>query len=267
MLTFPSQAAGRHANVYAVCIPTGNNQIEDTINGFLLNMDDSVDVFAAKIRNDTKIMAAGKFNAFGLSQGNSIIRGYIQRYNDPPVVNYIAIHSTVSGVAGFPRCAPSGSILGPICTAIAEVLGDLAYEAVIQKHLFQADYFRDPLKVNTTQYLENSQLADWDNVGTTVHPVYNTNFAKTARWAMVKALKDTMVWPNEGEWWGLPDPDPSEWNNKNLVQPMNQTDLYIRDTFGLRTADRSHKIFFETTPGDHLQFTDQELFGWMDKYF
>ena len=84
---------------------------------------------------------------------------------------------------------------------------------------------------------------------------------------MVKALKDTMVWPNEGEWWGLPDPDPSEWTNKKLVQVMNQTDLYIRDTFGLRTADRAHKIFFETTPGDHLQFTEQELFGWMDKYF
>ena len=58
---------GKRVNAYSVCIPTGNNDIEDTINGFLLNLDKSIDVFAAKVRNDT--MLKDGFNAFSLSQG------------------------------------------------------------------------------------------------------------------------------------------------------------------------------------------------------
>lgn len=46
---------GKRVNAYSVCIPTGNNDIEDTINGFLLNLDKSIDVFAAKVRNDTNL--------------------------------------------------------------------------------------------------------------------------------------------------------------------------------------------------------------------
>ena len=49
----------------------------DTINGFLLDMDSSVDVFAEKIKADENL--EGGFNAIGFSQGNSLIRGYIQK--------------------------------------------------------------------------------------------------------------------------------------------------------------------------------------------
>ena len=31
---------------------------------------------------------------------------------------------------------------------------------------------------------------------------YKANFVKVKRFIMIKALKDTMVYPNEGEWWG-----------------------------------------------------------------
>lgn len=43
------------------------------INGFLLNMDKSVEVFAAKVRADPNLKNG--FNAFGLSQGNNLIHG------------------------------------------------------------------------------------------------------------------------------------------------------------------------------------------------
>ena len=38
------------------------------------------------------------------------------------------------------------------------------------------------------------------------------------------------------------------------------------DLFGLKTADEAGKIKFETTEGNHLQFTQVQLFGWLDKY-
>ena len=34
---------------------------------------------------------ANGFNAFGLSQGNNLIRGYIQKYNDPPCHTFMSI--------------------------------------------------------------------------------------------------------------------------------------------------------------------------------
>lgn len=124
---------GARLGTYAVCVPTGN-RITDTLNGFFMTMDKNVDVFAEKIRNDTKL--AGGFNCVGFSQGNSLCRGYIQKYNDPPVRNFLSVHGTVSGVAGFPDCNPAG-LLGPVCREIARLVGDLAYTSLTQSLLFQ----------------------------------------------------------------------------------------------------------------------------------
>jgi palmitoyl-protein thioesterase len=101
--------AGAEMGVYSVCIPTGDNRISDTINGFFLDMDSSVEVFAAKVRADPKL--AGGFNAFGLSQGNNLIRGYIAKYNDPPVRSFLSINGINAGVGAFPNCSPQAEAI------------------------------------------------------------------------------------------------------------------------------------------------------------
>jgi len=245
---------------YATCIPTGDNVISDSINGFLMNMDKSVDVFAAKIMADPKL--AGGFNAIGFSQGNSLVRGYIHKYNNPPVNNWISVHGTVAGVAAIPNCFKQGKPLGLICKAVAELLGDIAYNKLSQHILFQADYFRDPMKVNKEGYLRNSQIAQWNNENpATINATYAANFGKLKSLAMVKAMQDTMVYPNEAEWWGQMADE-----SYDTILTMKDTKWYKNDLFGLRTADEAGKIAFETTPGNHLQFTETELFGWVDKY-
>jgi palmitoyl-protein thioesterase len=254
------RAIGKRTNSYAKCIPTGNNIISDTINGFLMDMDKSVDIFAEKIRADDKLK--GGFNAIGFSQGNSLIRGYIQKYNDPPVNTFISVHGTVMGVAAFPQCFEQGKPLGLICKALAEVLGDFAYSGLVQGILFQADYYRDPAKTTGQGYLKNSQIAQWNNENT-VNATYAANFGKVKKFAMVKALKDSMVYPNQGEHWG----SIADGSYTNPLQDMKDTKFYKQDLFGLKTADAAGKIVYETTPGDHLQFTDAELNGWVDKYF
>merc|ERR1712093_136388 len=40
-----TQAIGQKTGAYSVCVPTGDTQPTDTINGFLKNMDASIDVF------------------------------------------------------------------------------------------------------------------------------------------------------------------------------------------------------------------------------
>merc|ERR1712048_1513057 len=249
---------GQQTGQYSVCIPTGKNKISDTANGFFMTMDKSVDVFAEKIKADPKL--ANGFHCVGFSQGNSVCRGYIQKYNDPPVKTFLSVHGTVMGVQGFPQCNPKG-ILGVVCKPLAGLLGDLAFNSLVQGVLFQADYFRSPSHYTSDSYLKHSQLAQWNNEGT-VTPEYKTNFLKTQTFAMVKALKDTMVFPNEGEWWGQFAP-----GGYSTVQTMKETRVYQEDLFGLQTADKAGRIHFESTPGNHLQFTTDELLGWVDKYF
>jgi len=195
----------------------------------------------------------------GFSQGNSVIRGYIQKYNDPPVATFLSVHGTVMGTSSFPQCNPDGSKL---CTDLAELLGDLAYNELVQNILFQANYFRDPQLESSSAYLRTSQIAAWNNATRTAPSVWRSNFAKTKKFAMIKALKDTMIFPNEGEWWGQFAP-----GSFNKVQAMKDTPDYLNNTFGLRTADEAGKLSFETTAGNHLQFTEEQLMGWVDKYF
>jgi palmitoyl-protein thioesterase len=131
-----------------------------------------------------------------------------------------------------------------VCKQISHLCGDLAYTDLTQNLLFQVDYFRDPMRVNTDAYKNYSQLAAWNNEGSAVNPAYKANFGKTLRFAMIKALKDTMIFPNEGEHWGhFAD------GSLKTVLTMKETKWYSEDLFGLRTADEAGKIFFNTTTG------------------
>jgi len=226
-----------------------------------MNMNENVDVFAKKIKADPKLQ--GGFNAVGFSQGNSLIRGYIQKYNDPPVKNFLSVHGTVQGVAGFPKCNPSkvndtGSTL---CRVFDRILDLGAYHEIIQNHLFQAGYYRDPRKVETDDYKKYSQIAQWNNEGSIVNATFKENFEKVEQYVMVKAMKDSMIYPNAGEWWGEFAP-----GGFTTLIDMKDTDWYTKDMFGLKTVDERGDVHFETTSGDHLQFTKKELFGWVDKY-
>eukprot|EP00928_Gymnodinium_smaydae_P023527 TRINITY_DN19384_c0_g1_i1.p1 TRINITY_DN19384_c0_g1~~TRINITY_DN19384_c0_g1_i1.p1 ORF type:complete len:360 (-),score=51.31 TRINITY_DN19384_c0_g1_i1:108-1187(-) len=256
-----TRAIAKRTGSYAKCIPTGSNILTDTIYGYLMGMDRSVDIFAEKIRADENLK--GGFNAIGFSQGNSLIRGYIQKYNDPPVNAFISVHGTVMGVGAFPACFSQGKPLGLLCKAFAELLGDLAYNKLVQGFLFQAGYFRDPKKVTSEGYLKNSEIAQWNNENNaTRNLAYVTNFNKVKKFAMVKALQDTMVYPNQGEHWGaLPD------GTYGQPEDMKATKFYKDDLFGLKSADVAGKIAYETTPGGHLEFSDEQLLGWVDKYF
>lgn len=254
-----TKLVGKTLNSYSTCVATGDNRISDTANGFLMTMDENVDVFAAKVRSDKKLKDG--FNCVGFSQGNSICRGYIQKYNDPVVRNFLSVHGTVSGVAGFPNCDPQGP-MGSACQTVAKLCGDLAYAEKSQNMLFQIDYFRDPYRVSSKQYKKNSQLAQWNNEGLIVNDTYKTNFNKVTRFIMIKADNDSMVFPNEGEHWGHYKDD-----SLTEVLTMRETQWYKQDLFGLKTADEAGKIIFNSTEGDHLQFDDDQLAWWLKNYF
>ena len=123
----------------------------------------------------------------------------------------------------------------------------------------EANYFRDPTKLNSTSYKQYSQLAQWNGEGVNGSlPADKARWAKTSKFVWVRGTLDTVVWPNAGEQWGAVGDD----YPKNLTSvPMKQTRWYLEDPFGLRTADEAGKNAFEEFQGEHIRFTMDELDG------
>ena len=262
-----AHASNLLGGVYATCIPTGKTQAEDTKNGYFLNMDASVDVFADAIAKDPKLH--GGFHAIGFSQGNNIIRGYIAKHNNPPVHTFISVNGVNAGDGAVPYCRPSMMNAGKeenvefdMCDFLMEQAGKQAYTEFAQEHSFQANYWRDPRPSAFPKYQKFCQLAKWNNEAGIVNQTLVENWAKTKGFVWVMASKDGMVWPKEGEHWGAPDVD----DPFHHILPMEETEWYKKDLFGLRTAQENNKNYFETFEGDHLQFNMEDFDKWVTTY-
>jgi len=250
--------------VYSVCIPTGKTQGEDTQNGYFLNMNANVDIFAKAIRDDPNLQDG--FHAIGFSQGNNVIRGYMTRYNEPTVHTFISLNGVNAGEGALPHCFPNvnglRSVGFDLCELLMEQASHRAYTSFSQEHSFQANYWRDPRPSMKPMYQRFSQLAEWNNEVENTNSTLKENYLKTKEYVWVLATEDGMVWPREGEQWGAPDPiDPFK-----TVLPMEETEWYIEDLFGLRTAQEQGRNHFEQFDGDHLQFSNEEYTNWIMTY-
>jgi len=284
------------SDVYVTCIPTGDTKTEDTTNGYFLNMDKSVDVFAARVAADPKL--SGGFHAIGFSQGNNVIRGYVARYNTPTVHTFVSVNGVNAGEGTVPGCFPDASeskanenaeanenenekanehnqhnehhqherTVGSFCDLLLEQASRRAYTEFAQEHSFQSNYWRDPRAEKLDDYHRYSQLARWNNEGPhNNNATLNENFARTSLFVWVRATRDSLVWPSEGEHWGCPDASASD-PFASPVLPMNETEWYREDLFGLKTAQEAGKNVFETFEGDHLRFTMEDFDRWVLTY-
>jgi len=253
------EGASQRLGVYATCIATSEDDMLDFLDTFFLNLHRATDIVARKIRANPAFRNG--FNLIGISQGTLVSRAYMERYNDPPVHSFLGIHGIVTGISGVPKCFQQGQPLGLVCRALAETFGDLAYSPEIQAVSFPANDLRDPLRTQSEAYLRHSPIADLNNEYL-VKQRYTANFAKVKKFAMVKALRDSVVYPNEASWWG-------EFSDGSYTElkHMRDTKIYQEDLFGLQTADKAGKILFNKTDGDHVEFSDAEFYGWLDLYF
>ena len=115
-----AKESGEYMGVYSTCVPTGITRIKDTLNGFILSMDASVDVMAQSIKDNSELKDG--FNCVGLSQGNNLCRGYIQKYSGtedyPVAISHLSIHGPIVGVASLPNCELDGTH-GTLCQEVS----------------------------------------------------------------------------------------------------------------------------------------------------
>ena len=242
----------------AVCVGAGPTQAADTINTFATTMDAQVEYFAQTVRADARL--AKGFNALGLSQGNLVIRAYVHRYNDPPVLNFLSVHGPHAGVASFPRCDPVSGVSRAACDAFDALLGDLAYSRGVQSALAQANFFRDPLRIK--QYLAGCTFLV--SVLDKPSAEARTRFASLKRVGLVQAKQDTMLWPRETAHFGAYH-DGSSWKDASVVVGVTHQPWF--ESLGLKDLAARGGLKFLDSVGDHLQFSSSELYRWMDEVF
>lgn len=234
---------------------------EDQKNGFLMTMDEQVDQFARVVKADPKLQSG--FNAVGFSQGNTVIRGYIHKYNNPPVKTFLSMHGVLMGVNGLPQCPMSVPGLGAICRTVDALVSHFGvYSSLVQNRLAQANYYRDA--ENLAEYRSHGHFLPYINneVQGQQNATYKKNFESLEKLVLVMAEDDTMVHPKESEHFGY-----FKDGSRTELVDMRDAPWYTEDWFGLKSLDVQKKIDFHSTPGNHLRFKKEFLLEMVKQYF
>jgi len=230
--------------VYVLSLEIGKNVIEDTENGFFMNVNSQISMVCEQLAKDPKMKDG--YNSVGFSQGGQFLRGVAQRCPNPPMKNLISVGGQHQGVYGFPKCPASTSI----CNAVRRLLNYGAYESFVQNSLVQAEYWHDPL--DEPKYKEKSIFMAEINNEKVQNDTYKENLLKLQNLVLIKFEKDTMVVPPDSEWFGFYAPGQA----KTILQ-YNETELYSKDRIGLKQLEQQGKLAFLAVDGDHLRFSEE----------
>jgi len=234
--------------VYVHSLMIGDNVVQDTENGFFMNINSQIELACQKIQADPKLQQG--YHAVGFSQGGLFIRGLAQRCPHPQIKNLVSIGGPQQGVYGLPKCLGENHV---ICDYVRRLLNYGAYIGWIQKMLVQAQYWHDPLAEQ--EFQEKSLfLSDINNQGKVKNETYKENLQKLSNLVLVKFAEDTVVDPKGSEWFS--------WFNSSSASsmvPLQQTPLYQEDWLGLKNMDKAGKLKLMSVEGDHLQLDKESL--------
>lgn len=228
--------------IHVNSIKIGGNIVEETLNGYFMNVNKQIDEACEQIKNDPKL--SNGYNAVGFSQGSQFLRGLVQRCPTPKMHNLISIGGQHQGVYGLPHCSYPDHTS---CDFIRKILNDAAYVSTVQNHLVQAEYWHDPL--NEDEYKAGSVfLADINNEKS-INLDYVKNLQSLDNLVLVMFNNDSMVVPKESAWFGFFTPGQAV----NVTDLWNST-IFTEDRIGLKKMNSAGKLHFLSVNGDHLQF-------------
>jgi len=120
----------------------GNGGVEDMLASFFLTMNEQTDALIRVVQSNP--LLSNGFHAITLSHGSLLLRAYIQQCNSPPVSRWISMHGPLMGVAGLPGCEATDR---EVCARVDGLVALGAATAFVQQRLAQANYYRDPLRL------------------------------------------------------------------------------------------------------------------------
>jgi palmitoyl-protein thioesterase len=207
------------------------------------------DISCQKVANNT--VFHGDFNVVGLSQGGLLARYIVESCEMPGRVrNMVTIGGPHMGVDKIPNC-----LEGTICNLVNDVARNLVYDKTIQEGLVPAGYFRNPNDIEA--YKKGSVFLP--SLNNEIEQESDAAKARKERFSalngamLVMFSNDTMISPKETAHF--------ETHNEGYkrVVPVNETDFYKNDYIGLKSLDDAGKIKRVEWPGEHLQFSNDQI--------
>lgn len=196
-----------------------------------------VEIFNNVIQSHPEL--SNGFHLIGFSQGTLITRGYIELYNNPPVINYISLAGPQAGQFGTPYIS---------IPEFDSLLSKIDYTTPLQQFLAPGQYWKNPKLYDL--YKNNSMyLAVINNERNFNATLYN-NFSSINKLVLIYSTNDKVIHPPESGWFNFYD------ENMNLLN-FTQTNLYIEDLFGLKKLYQQNKITFYQTTFTHTEHTDE----------
>lgn len=274
IVQFESEVKKLHPGIFVHSVYIDKDVKEDKRATFYGNINAQIALVAEQL---VSIPELGRgFDAIGFSQGGQFLRGYVERYNDPPVYNLITFGSQHMGISDIPPCRSFDFL----CEVARRAAKAGVYTEWAQEHLVQAQYFRDPDQLGLYMSL-NGFLANINNeviLPTARNVTYADNLASLENLILVLFAQDATVIPKESAWFGSEAPleEFDTFSTQSLsdshdhqhplgklhqrttarsIVSMKQQPLYIDDYIGLRGLDERGAITLETCPGGHMHLT------------
>jgi palmitoyl-protein thioesterase len=181
-----------------------------------------IDAFKDVISNNTAV--SDGFDFIGISQGGLIGRGYVSRYNSPPIGNLITLVSPHGGV--YDKNLGFIDLYGPIA----------------QSTLSFAGYWRDPTHLVRYQ-LFSSFLPEANGE----KPLKRNKYLQAlTNFAMVFSPNDDIIKPQSS---GIFD----TFNADLTILPLENNPIYTEDWIGLKTLNETGRLHTHQTNCTHVE--------------
>ncbi len=206
----------------------------------------------AKALADDPLLANG-FNVLAHSQGGLATRYFLQRYNNPPVYNYISLGSPQRGVCGIPSDIDEGH---PWIKGAEGHASTLLYTRLAQEHVSFADYWNDSL--HHEEYLEKCLFLPYLNNEKNHYqsPLFKENICKLKNMVLVKSAKEYIVEPAISCHFGF-----YKEGSMTETESLFESDIYKNDTLGLKILHESGRLHFKDADCYHTEYEiDEENF-------
>jgi len=212
-----------------------------------------VQILCDELKADPQLQVPGGVNLMGVSQGGLLMRGFVERCNDPPAHNLILWVTPNAGQFGVP-----GIHVNTTFDAwLEEIVDCCVYDSFVQNLISFAGYWKDPWALDYfVKY--SSFLADIDNARDIKNPLYKQRILSLANVSISYSQADKILQPKETGWWGFYKP-----NSNSEVMTLEESDIYIQDWIGLKTLDQSGRLHKFATDCDHGDYSS----SCFDKYF
>ena len=190
------------------------------------------------------------FTIIAFGHAGLTARYYLERYNMPPVLTYIALGTPQRGVYGNRSTIdPHYAWLNSCEPHVSTIL----YLSLFQRYTVLAGYWNDPLCHDT--YLANCCFLPYlNNEKEHEHALlFKHHLASLEAMVLIHGICDDTVEPSQSAHFGY-----FKQGTDEVIETIFESELYREDTLGLKILHETGRLHLRTGNCDHEDLTHQE---------